>query len=116
MANPNARVDAEPVHTAMRHQLEAPEEDSVQTPGQREEEAPSEKSFARPASLEKIKEERDDLLDRFARAQAEFENTRKRLAREQDEFKDLALAEALKSLLPILDGFDWARNFALESI
>jgi len=35
MANRNGRADAEPVHTAMRHQLEAPEEDSVQTPGQR---------------------------------------------------------------------------------
>jgi molecular chaperone GrpE len=108
MAKPNARADAEAAHTGTRRQLEGPEETSGQTSGQGEGAAPSGESVAQPASLEKIRAERDHLLDRFARTQAEFENTRKRLAREQDEFKDLALAEAMKSLLPILDGFDWA--------
>lgn len=123
MAKPNARVDVEPTHRAMKPQLQPAEEVSDQT---REDiqEAASSKSVAPPASLDKIKAERDDLFDRFARTQAEFENARRRLAREQNEFKDLALAEALKSLLPILDGFDWVlqtrmttwRNSAPESI
>jgi molecular chaperone GrpE len=52
--------------------------------------------------------ERDELLDRTARMQAEFENSRKRAAKELDEFKDFALENALKSLLPILDSFDRA--------
>lgn len=66
---------------------------------------PSQESPATPASLGKMKAERDDLLDR---SQAEFENTRKRRAKEQDEFKDRALVEAMNSLLPIPDSFDWA--------
>ena len=53
-------------------------------------------------------EEREALLDRLARAQADFENTRRRLAKEQEDFKEFALTDALKSLLPVLDSFDWA--------
>jgi molecular chaperone GrpE len=58
--------------------------------------------------LEQIKTERDALYERLGRVQAEFENARKRNAREQQEFKEFALADALRSLLPVLDSFDWA--------
>jgi molecular chaperone GrpE len=108
MAKLNAKADAERADTGRSNQLETPEEAPAQPSGQRQEVGSSEKSLANPASLETIRAERDDLVNRLARMQAEFENSRKRLAKEQDEFKDLALAEALKSLLPILDGFDWA--------
>ena len=47
-------------------------------------------------------------LDRLARLQAEFDNFRKRAAREQQEYREYALAEALKQLLPILDSLDRA--------
>ena len=39
----------------------------------------------RDAALLKLKAERDTLVDRLARLQAEFENARKRAAREQQE-------------------------------
>lgn len=58
--------------------------------------------------LRRIKEERDLLFDRLARLQAEFENYRKRSQREQQEFRDYALAEAVRSLLPVLDSLDLA--------
>jgi len=74
-------------------------------------------SNAPPAEdIEGIRAERDALLDRTARAQAEFENARKRLLKEQQDFKDFALADALKSLLPTLDSFDWALNTPTTSI
>jgi molecular chaperone GrpE len=65
---------------------------------------------ADPASVEfqKIKAERDSLLDRLARMQAEFENARRRAAKEQQEYRDFAAADAIKSLLPVLDSFDRA--------
>ena len=63
---------------------------------------------AENSELEKVRRERDALLDRLARLQAEFDNARKRSAREQQDFKEYALAEALKSLLPIVDSFDRA--------
>ena len=55
-----------------------------------------------------LRTERDALLARLARMQADFENTRRRLDREQQQYKEFAVAEALKALLPILDSFDWA--------
>ena len=55
-----------------------------------------------------LRAERDVLYDRLARLQAEFDNARKRAAREQTEFREYAVAEAIKALLPILDSFDRA--------
>jgi molecular chaperone GrpE len=60
------------------------------------------------AELGKLRQERDALLDRLARTQAEFENARRRAQREQQEYRDFALSEAVRSLLPILDSFDRA--------
>lgn len=58
--------------------------------------------------LQKLTAERDTLLDRLARLQADFENARKRAARDQQEFREYALADALKTLLPVLDSFERA--------
>jgi molecular chaperone GrpE len=58
--------------------------------------------------LEKVKAERDALLDRVARLQAEFENARKREARERNEFRDFAVAGAVEQFLPVLDNFQLA--------
>ncbi len=60
------------------------------------------------AELQKLKAERDTLLDRLARAQAEFENARKRAAKEQQDFRDFATADAIKALLPVIDSFERA--------
>lgn len=60
------------------------------------------------SETQKLKAERDALLDRLARLQAEFENARRRAAREQQEYREYAVADALKSLLPILDSFERA--------
>ncbi len=58
--------------------------------------------------LQKTRNERDAAVDRLARAQAEFENARRRAAREQQDYRDYALTDAIKLLLPILDSFDRA--------
>ncbi len=60
------------------------------------------------SELQKVTAERDTLLDRLARAQAEFDNARKRAAREQQEYRDYALSDAIKSLLPAMDSFERA--------
>src|SRR5436309_5281514 len=64
---------------------------------------------------ERVNQERDALLDRLARLQAEFENARKRNAREQIEFREYATAEAVKNFLPILDNFNLALRQQPES-
>lgn len=70
---------------------------------------------AASAELQKLKAERDTLLDRLARAQAEFENARRRAAKEQQEFRDYAAADAIKPLLPVLDSFERALRTKSES-
>ncbi len=58
--------------------------------------------------FDRLKSERDSLLDRLARLQAEFENARKREARERTEFRDYAVAGAVEQFLPVLDNFQLA--------
>lgn len=58
--------------------------------------------------LKKALTERDLLYDRLARQQADFENLRKRTEREKQEFREYAVADTLRSLLPILDNFNLA--------
>jgi molecular chaperone GrpE len=60
------------------------------------------------SEVEKLKAERDALLDRLARLQAEFDNARKRAVREQQEFREYAAADVIKNFLPILDSFERA--------
>src|SRR5580698_2979770 len=70
--------------------------------------AVSGESSASESELQRVKAERDLLLDRLARAQAEFENARRRASKEQQEFRDYAAVDAIKSLLPIIDSFERA--------
>ena len=60
------------------------------------------------ADFDRVSQERDQLLDRLARLQAEFDNARKREARERAEFRDFATAAAIEPLLPSLDHFNLA--------
>jgi molecular chaperone GrpE len=67
------------------------------------------------SEAEKLKAERDALLDRVARLQAEFDNARKRAVREQQEFREFAAADVIKSFLPILDSFELALKADADS-
>jgi molecular chaperone GrpE len=73
-------------------------------------EAPSAKVEPIRASgeLEKLRTERDTLFDRLARLQAEFDNFRKRSQKESADFRDYALADAARNLLPVIDNFSLA--------
>src|SRR5215813_7208770 len=51
---------------------------------------------------QKLRAERDNLFDRLARLQAEFDNYRKRAARENADFRDFAVADAARTLLPVI--------------
>ncbi len=58
--------------------------------------------------LEQLKGERDQLLDRLARLQAEFENARKRAEREKADFRDFATGNVIEQFLPVVDNFELA--------
>jgi len=48
------------------------------------------------------------LRERLARLQADFENTRKRSLKEQEEFREYAVLDVAKDLLPVVDSLERA--------
>ncbi len=60
------------------------------------------------AAYDQLKTERDQLVDRVARLQAEFENARKRAERERQDFRDFATGSVVEQFLPVLDNFELA--------
>jgi molecular chaperone GrpE len=106
MARTNGKSQVEEQQLDAEHEL--PPSD-----GSENQQAPA--SEARPAApgsdVEKLRAERDVLLDRLARMQAEFDNARKRAAKEQQDYRDYALADSIRTLIPVLDSF----NRALQS-
>jgi molecular chaperone GrpE len=58
------------------------------------------------ADRDRLAAEREDLWDRLVRKQAEFENFRKRTAREKEEVLQFAAMETIRGLLPVLDDFE----------
>lgn len=59
---------------------------------------------------ERLRGERDGLIDRLARLQAEFDNARKREQRERADYRAFAVADAVEQFLPVLDNFRLALN------
>ena len=93
------------------HELPPAEEGEESTPES------SSGSLEEPQSeLERVRAERAAYLDRAARIQAEFENFRKRSDKQQLEYREYALADAVKTLLPILDSLDRALNTKAASL
>jgi molecular chaperone GrpE len=61
-----------------------------------------------------LREENQQLKDRYLRTLADFENLRKRTEREKADFFRYALAGSMKDILPVLDNFDRALEHAEE--
>jgi molecular chaperone GrpE len=69
------------------------------------------------ADLAKLQHERDELLDTSRRLQADFENYRKRVLREQTSIVERAAEGLIEQLLPVLDSFELAvRNLEGETV
>jgi molecular chaperone GrpE len=104
MARTNGKSEVDPQELDATHEL--PASDSAE--GEESNESSSSRASAEGGELQKLRVERDTLIDRLARLQAEFENARKRTAREQQDFREYAVSDAVKALLPTLDSFERA--------
>jgi molecular chaperone GrpE len=60
------------------------------------------------AELEQVRGERDQLMDRLARLQAEFENARRRDVKERADLRDYAVQNAVEPFLGVMDNFQLA--------
>jgi molecular chaperone GrpE len=107
MAKSNGKTETETRGLDLEHELPAGDEDQSSSAVSDTSSRTSEVAGAE-AELQRLKAERDTLLDRLARAQAEFENARRRATKEQQDFRDFATLETIKSLLPVIDSFERA--------
>ena len=60
---------------------------------------------AQESELEQLRGERDQLQDRLARLQAEFDNARKREAKARQDARDRAIQSAVEPFLGVMDNF-----------
>ena len=58
--------------------------------------------------LESVEQESKESYDRFLRVSAEFENYKKRAAREMNDFRKFANESFVKAMLPVVDNLDRA--------
>jgi molecular chaperone GrpE len=103
----DVRVEEKRQRADLEHELPVADpgdgfEETSAAGGEQEPAAPAAES---PAEIEikKLREERDLLFDRLARLQAEFDNYRKRAAKENADYREYAVADAARSLLPVID-------------
>jgi len=64
--------------------------------------------------LEKLQNELDELKDKYLRLYSEFENFRRRTAKEKLELMQTANEDLMLSLLPVVDDFERAANAFLN--
>ncbi len=75
----------------------------------------SEEVQAAKGEFEELSQERDELLDRCLRLQAEFENFRRRTLKERQEGHNYGHQNLVKDLLPMVDNLDRALGHSAES-
>jgi molecular chaperone GrpE len=110
MVRTNGKSEVHPQELDVEHELPASDDTDELGSSKGTEQGKAAVSGETESELQKVKAERDALLDRLARLQAEFENARKRASKEQQDFREYAVADAVKALLPILDSFERALN------
>lgn len=110
---PGANAGAAPAPTATatapQEQAEAPAEEPV---------LPVSPSTLTEEQLEELKQraaKADEYWDKLLRTAADFDNFKKRVARERQETLQLANAALLQRLLPVLDNFEMALAACAES-
>jgi molecular chaperone GrpE len=111
MGKSNGKTEAQALD--MEHEL--PPADNDENPSSTAQESSAGAGEISSAEFQKLKAERDSLYDRLARAQAEFDNARRRASKEQQDFRDFATADAIKTLLPVIDSFERALQVKSES-
>jgi molecular chaperone GrpE len=115
MGKANGKQENQTRGLDLEHELPPADGDEGSSVSTSQTATPSAEDSGVEAELRKVKAERDTLLDRLARAQAEFENARKRSAREQQDFRDFATIDTIKSLLPVVDSFERALQAKSDS-
>jgi molecular chaperone GrpE len=87
---------------------DAPEENAPATQADGQENAAQQPADEQAHEVVALRDERDALKDRLARLQAEFDNARKREAKERQDARDYAVQAAVEPFLGVMDNFGLA--------
>ena len=106
----NGKASTQPVATEelVKTGQAKPEEATARKPADLSGGASAELPADFAPAYQKLLGEKQELYDRLLRKQAEFDNWRKRTQREREDFSAHAVADLVRALLPVLDGFDRA--------
>ena len=63
---------------------------------------------------DKLKEELNEMADRYKRLLAEFENYKKRTQKDKEGIKDLLVSDIMTSILPVIDNLEKAAKTQTE--
>jgi len=88
--------------------VEAVQEGELEAQGTGSATFPQEHALPAPSELDQVKAERDQLIDRLARLQAEFDNARKRESKERQDTRDYAVSNTVEPFLGVMDNFQLA--------
>jgi molecular chaperone GrpE len=83
-------------------------EDTITEEELKKEKSVSEEEIEGP--LRKLEKERDELLNKYLRALANYENLRKRTQQEKENIYNFGIARIFREVLPIVDDFKRAFN------
>lgn len=112
------KINQEEIQTEQEQEINAVEENQAEENETVKEEAENKKADkkekrrgrkdikALETELEKKETEVQDLKDRYQRLMAEFENARKRTAKETTRMFDMGAKDVLEKLLPVVDNFE----------
>jgi molecular chaperone GrpE len=101
-------MELEPVPEAADAAGVIPAEELTGETGEAGLEAAAQAESVPKADFDQLKADRNQLVDRVARLQAEFENARKRAEREKAEFREYATGSVIEQFLPVMDNFELA--------
>jgi molecular chaperone GrpE len=110
-------VDSEevPDNTKAKEVIEENKETSKNNETQSDEVAVEDPVRELEDKLKAKEEEAKETYDRLLRVSAEFENYKKRSARDMDDFRKFAIQSLLKELLSVVDNLELAINSANEN-
>jgi molecular chaperone GrpE len=103
------REEAKSGETKAAEESGPPSEDQQQT-----EAGAAEAPLLTPEDIRNLIKEKEELYDRLLRTQADFDNYRKRVQREQANFIKYGAENAISQLLPVLDNLERALDSALR--
>ncbi len=95
----------------MSNETNKPLDEELEQTAQTAEEAKVEEiaeTAEEPSELEKLQKQYDELNDRYMRMAAEYDNFRKRVAREKDMIRSESVGKTLSAMLPVFDSLDRA--------